>query len=106
MAAIFEKRGATWTKEDRPRELIDLGSFCYVVSNLDHIINEQIADKLRSGNCWAGYPAMGFFGEVWFDLEDDLFKCFIRRLGTFPGTIVAETLQEIIDVACEKYGYD
>lgn len=88
--------------ETRPDNLKYLGfPFPAVMSNLDHTINEEVEQLLRAGDCYADYPAWNFHGAVWFDGK---FKCQIKRYHSHIATLEAETLQEIMDEASDRWG--
>jgi hypothetical protein len=88
--------------EGRPKELRFIDEA--VMSNFDHEINIEIANKLREGGYYADYSAWNFHGEVWYD--DGKWKCEIRRYHRHIKTIVADTLKEIMEQASHEYGYD
>ena len=88
--------------EDRPEGLIDIGES--VMSNFDHQIDLGIAKKLKDGKYYSGYPAYNFHGTVWYD--NGKWKCKIKRYRIHIDTIIADTLEEIMNEASEKYGDD
>lgn len=88
--------------EDRPEELENAGE--EVMSNFDHEINPEIVKKLREGGYYADYPGWNFHGQVWYD--NGKWKCAIRRYCAHVETIVADTLEEIMGQASQKYGHD
>lgn len=73
-----------------------------VMSNFDHVIEKDIEEKLREGNCYAGYPAWNFHGTVMY--KDNKFICEIKRYGCLIDTIEAETLEGIMEEASNRYG--
>jgi len=66
--------------------------------------NREIDRKLKLGNCYAGYPAWNFYGEVWY--ENNQFHCEIWRYHCHIDTISVDTLEEIMEEASENYGWD
>lgn len=86
--------------------LLDIPTDLYrtndVMSNLDHNINREVELELKSGKCFSGYPAINFFGWIWFD--GNCFICNVMRYGTHIETIISETLEDIMEKCCEKYG--
>jgi len=75
-----------------------------VMSNFDKEIDRDVEKQLKEGNCYAGYPAWNFHGTVYY--KDDKFYCEIWTYG-FPNELInAETLEEIIELASDKYGWD
>ena len=75
-----------------------------VMSNFDHCIDEEIANKLKETKSYADYPAWDFHGSVWY--EDGKYHCQIKRYGSHIDTISNEDLQEIMDEASGEYGWD
>jgi hypothetical protein len=74
-----------------------------VMSNFDHEINYEIAEQLKTTNTFAGYPAWDFFGYVWY--ENNQYHCEINRYCVHIDTISADKIEEIMEIASEKYGY-
>jgi len=88
--------------EGRPREFEGIGES--VMSNFDHTIDTEVAEKLKEGKYYSDYPGWNFYGEVWYD--SGKWKCEIRRYHVHVETIMADTLEEIMEQNSEKYGYD
>ncbi len=86
---------------EKARDYEDIGT---VMSNFDHKINEGTEKKLKSGNFRGSYPAMGFYGTVWFDKKSKEFKCGIMQYHVRKEILSAPSLEEIMDIASEKYG--
>jgi len=82
----------------------NLIQFNDVMSNFDHAIEKDIEEKLKEGNCYAGYAAWDFHGDVMF--KDNKFICEIWRYHCLVDIIEAETLEEIMEEASDKWGYD
>jgi hypothetical protein len=77
-----------------------------VMSNFDHEVKPGAEDKLKSGLYFGEYTAWEFFGEVWFNLDDKVFECRIRRHRVHIDTIRGDALKKIMTTACERWGYD
>lgn len=73
-----------------------------VMSNFDHMIDKEIELKLKTGAYYAGYGAENFFGEVWWG--DNKWNCDIWVLVSYIETFIADTLEEMMTIVCEKYG--
>ena len=72
--------------------------------NVVEVIEEKsLQEKLRSGKYYGSYAACNFYGLVWF--EDEKFFCHIKRHYCHVETISADTLEEIMTTASEKYEY-
>lgn len=74
------------------------------MSNFDHIIDRDVEEKLKQGNCIADYPAWNFHGTLWFNGEN--FQCQIKRYQVHVDTIEAPTLEEIMEKASDRWGHD
>ena len=72
-----------------------------VMTNFDGSIEDGAEETLKTGKVWGGYAAWDFYGKVWFDGR---FKCQIMQYHNHVNTIVADSLQEIMDEACSLYG--
>lgn len=75
-----------------------------VMSNFDHSIDINVSERLKASNSYADYPSLNFHGTVWF--EDDLYHCQIKRYGAHIDTISKTEIKDIMDEACEMYGYE
>lgn len=74
-----------------------------VMSNFDRQIEKDIEKELKETLSYAGYAAWDFHGDVWY--EDGKFYCEIWRYHCHVNTLEADTLEEIMEEASEKYGY-
>jgi hypothetical protein len=84
-----------------PERSPDLGS---IMSNFDHMIEPNAEELLRNG-AYGHYSGREFYGErVWF--EDDRFYCEVWRYHAHVDTVEAESLAELIEAVCEKWGYE
>jgi hypothetical protein len=71
------------------------------MSNFDHEIDDGLEADLRAG-MKSGYAAMNFYGRLWF--RDGKFHCQVMQHYKHTTTISADTLQQIMDEACERFG--
>ena len=76
-----------------------------VATNYDHSIDETVVKRLKKENIWAPYVAWDFSGTVWFDKEENIFKCMIECYRGHVETIKADTIERIMEIASEKYGH-
>jgi|GEM_PF-6046410 len=74
--------------------------FC---SNFDGVINQEVADKLKTGKYKAGYSAWNWHGTVYYDGG---YKCIVRRYGFIMGVAEEETPKELCESLCREYGGD
>lgn len=87
--------------ESLPKELKSIG---VVMSNFDHQIILGTEEKLREGGVFGEYTARNFWAAVWS--SNPGFSCVIRRYHAHIDTITAGTLEEIMEIASERYGED
>ena len=78
-----------------------------LMTNCDHSIDEQRADRLRrEEHTWANYHAWEFQGHVWYDREAAQFCCDILRYRKFQECVRRPTLRAIMAYCCDKWGRD
>ena len=82
-----------------PEGLVEIGE---VMSNFDGVIEEDAEFRLMNEPSYGAYSAWEFWGAVWF--EDGQFHCMIKRYCRHIDTISADSLQEIMDIACDRHG--
>ena len=73
-----------------------------VYSNLDHLLNEKIAEKLKSGNFRSHHPAWEFSGMIIFREGK-----FIERVMRYKALIAYyenEDIQDLIDNTNKNHG--
>lgn len=75
-----------------------------VMTNNDHSICDGAETLLKENEIVARYPGWNFHGYVWWDRNVQRFKCCVYQFHHPVGTIIAETLQEVMDLCCDKYG--
>jgi len=73
------------------------------MSNLGHFIPEGLEERLRKGKVWAHYAGWNFFARVWFDGAEK-FACEVMVYNKFMEIICEDSLQEIMETVCDKYG--
>lgn len=83
-----------------PEDFVDCGET--VMTNFDGSIDEEVAANIKDKPYYADYTAWNFYGQVWY--QDEKWCCAIMTYGSYQETLVADTLQEIMDSACEQYG--
>ena len=76
------------------------------MSNFDHTIDDGLPELLKEneGKSYAKYYGWNFFGEVWY--ENKKFTCQVWVYSVPRGEIEAETLEEIMELVRDKYGYN
>jgi len=74
--------------------------FC---SNFDGVINQEVADKLKTGKYKAGYSAWNWHGTVYYDGG---YKCQVRHYGRIIGSAEGTTPEELRESLCHEHGGD
>ncbi len=75
-----------------------------VMTNYDHSIDENVAEKLRKKYIFAQYSGWNFCGYVWWNRILNKWSCEIWQYNSHIGTIHASTLHEIMHHASWRYG--
>ena len=75
-----------------------------VMSNFDHKIDWEVAEKLKEGGVTADYPGWNFYGQVWY--SDGKYRCEVTCYCVHQTTLVSDSLQEIMDEASSRWGAD
>ncbi len=89
-------------KETLPKDLESLGT---IMSNIDHEIEDNAEEKLRTGKFWGEYTAWNFWAAIWFEEAINKFKAMIKQYRVHVATITGDDLSEIMELASEEYGY-
>ena len=72
-----------------------------VMSNFDHEIDYDVADKLNDAN-YADYPAWNFHAKI--IKKDSKYVARVSQYKEVVAYITKDTLQEIIDECSERWG--
>lgn len=76
------------------------------MSNFDGLIDDGLEEALKSqpGKVCAHHPAWNFLGYVWY--EDGKFQEQIWQYNSPVEEIEADTLEELMKIANDKYGWE
>lgn len=85
--------------EKLPNDLEELGT---IMSNFDHEIENAAEEKLKAGGVFGEYTAWNFWAAVWWD--GNKFKAMIKQYRSHVNTLENDSLQGIMNEACEYYG--
>lgn len=85
----------------RPDDYINIGTVC---SNLDHEIDNHVAEKLKKGKYYAQYPAWNFWAEIWF--ENEIYYCMIKVYSVHVASIWHVSIKGIMEMASDQFGSD
>lgn len=77
------------------------------MTNLDQTIGKGLAEALKDepGKVYAQHAAWNFCGWVWFE-EDGLFRELVQRYGADQGVWTAPTLEKLMDVVNNEFGWE
>ena len=75
-----------------------------IMSNFDGQIDLKTVDKIKGKDLFSRYSARNFNGIVWW--QSDKWFCEVWRYHSFNETFICDTLEEIMEEASLKYGYE
>lgn len=75
-----------------------------LMSNFDHEVDHEVAQRLRSEEVLAGYPGWNFYATCWF--ADGQFHAEVSCHGVHRATISAETPEKLMKMVSEAFGSD
>ena len=73
-----------------------------ILSNFDHVINQDIVEKLKKGKYISFHYAWDFCATVFY--EDGKYKSLIMKYQLPIEVIEHEDFIEVARLTCEKYG--
>lgn len=76
------------------------------MSNFDHLVDDGFAEILKKneGKMWGNHTAWNFCGDVWY--ENGKFHEQVNVYHVLKGEYEAETLEELMEVVNNIYGWD
>jgi hypothetical protein len=74
-----------------------------LMSNFDHEVDEEVAEKLRTENARAEYPGWNFNAECWF--ADGQFHAAVRTYHVHRETFSADTPEELMELVSGRFGW-
>lgn len=88
------------------KELDDDAEVGLGMTNFDHSIDSGFEDALRSGEgrVWGRHAGWNFNGRVWY--EDGKFHEQVWCYRVPVGELSAGSLEELMRVVSDEYGYD
>ncbi len=84
-------------------ELAGPGPFTDVITNFDHSIDEDVAEKLREGGTFARHAAWNFNGLVWFD--GGRWHERVSVYGQTRNAYTADTLEQLRQIVNDEFGW-
>lgn len=89
----------TTTRPDK-----DLGLGHAVWSNFDGVLDTEVEERLKKGDCYAAHAAWDYNGSVWFDPDTDTWHEQIWVYGSPVETITGDSATNVIAKTLAKYG--
>ncbi len=74
-----------------------------IMSNFDDSVNVDVETAIKGKEYYAGYPGWNFHGRVWWQKT---WHCEVWVYGSPQEIITAETLDDLREKVCDKYGYE
>jgi len=74
-----------------------------VMTNFDHTIDNEVAGILMEKPFYAQYSGWNFCGYVWWD--DGMWACEVMQYNATMEVVRAETLDEVMEIVSDRYGY-
>lgn len=71
-------------------------------SNFDHVMDEGMEEKLKSGKYYAQHAAYYYCGYIWY--ENKMFYEVIHQFCSHIDTLKNKNLKELIIEVIKKYG--
>lgn len=75
-----------------------------VMSNCEHTIDKTIEAELKEKEEYGCYAGWNFFGYVWWKRDVQRWACDVWQYHKSVEVVEAETLEEIMQLVCDKYG--
>ena len=75
-----------------------------VLSNLDRGVDESVMEEIKGKELFSRYAGWNFNGLVWW--QNKQWHCEVWRYRSYNETFSADTLEEIMTLVSDKYGYD
>ena len=75
-----------------------------VISNFDHQIDYDVAEKLKTGKYVSGYPALGYHAKVIYC--DGEYIARIKRYQSIQGYVKSKSINGLMELCCDEYGYE
>ncbi len=73
-----------------------------LMSNFDHEVDAEVAQRLRTEQVLAPYPGWDFHADCWF--ADDQFHAAVFVYHVHRATLSADTPQELMELVSNEYG--
>jgi hypothetical protein len=81
-----------------------LGVFNSIWSNAEGVLNLEIEERLKQGDCYASHAAWDYNGSVWFDPDTEVWYEEIWKYGTRVDTITGDSATNVIAKTLARHG--
>ena len=77
-----------------------------IMSNFDHLIDREVEAAIKGNKFYADYPGWNFNAKVWWNSQINQWVCQVWQYHSVVQYVVEDTLEEIKETVCDKYGSD
>ena len=85
--------------------LSDFKDIGELMSNFDHIVDKNVAEKLKkTPNIMAGYPGWNFYAYCWF--KEGKYHALVLTYQQPREVFSEDTPEELMQEICMEYGSD
>ena len=77
-----------------------------VMTNFDHSIDRDVEARLKDQATFAQYSGWNFCGFVWYDPQHNKYRCEVWVYGTPNKIVEAETLDKMMKLISDEFGYE
>lgn len=81
-----------------------IGTNKTIWSNIEGILDLEVEERLRKGDCYASHAAWDYNGSVWFNPGTETWYEEIWRYGSPVETITGDSATNVIAQTIAKYG--
>lgn len=74
-----------------------------LISNFDHILNQQVRSRVTAGGCVAMHPAWNFFGVIW--CADGRWFEMVKSYRVHVVTVEAPSLEAQLEAVNNEFGW-
>ena len=75
-----------------------------LMSNFNHTIKYEIANKIKGKKLFACYTGFNFYGLVWW--QNKKWNCEVWHYKIYQKTYSKNTLEELMLDICDDWGYN
>ena len=81
-----------------------LGSVNSLWANIDCVLDTEVEERLKAGDCYAQHAAWDYCGLVWFDPSTDMWYEEVWQFLKMIDTLSGDSATNVIAQAIATYG--